>query len=63
MVERTTIKKKTGKQSKDVAYGITSRSKKKKISIARTMRNLCFNIRAIFDYLKMTRNSCAFTRV
>ena len=122
MVERTTIKKNTGKQSKDVAYGITSKnpkeaspeqvlkdnrghwsieshhyiidwnfqedlsrirtgygpenitrlrrfaisiikSKKKKDSIARTMRTLCFNTRAVFDYLKMTRNSCGFTRV
>ena len=110
MVERTTIKKKTGKQSKEIAYGITSKnpteaspkqvlkdnrghwsieshhyiidwnfqedlsrirtgygpenitrlrrfaisiikSKKKKDSIARTMRTLCFNTRAVFDYL------------
>jgi len=122
MVERTTIKKNTGNQSKDVAYGITSKSpeeasseqvlkdnrghwsieshhyiidwnfqedisrirtgygpenitrlrrfaisiiksKKRKISIARTMRTLSFNTRAVFDYLKMTRNSCGFTRV
>jgi len=122
MVERTTIKKKTGKQSKDVAYGITSKnqkeaspeqvlkdnrghwsieshhyiidwnfqedlsrirtgygpenitrlrrfaisiikSKKKKISIASTMRTLSFNIRTVLDYLKMTRNSCSFTMV
>ncbi len=122
MVERTTIKKKTGKQSKDVAYGITSKSpeeaspqhvlqdnrghwsieshhyiidwnfqedlsrirtgygpenitrlrrfaisilksKKKKISIARIMQTLSFNIRAVFDYIKMTRNSCGFTGV
>jgi predicted transposase YbfD/YdcC len=122
MIERTTINKKTDKQSKEVAYGITSKnekeaspeqvlkdnrghwsieshhyiidwnfqedlsrirtgygpenitrlrrfaisiikSKKKKISIARTMRNLCFNTRAVFDYLKMTRNSCGLTRV
>jgi len=122
MVERTTIKKKTGKQSKDVAYGITSKSqkeaspeqvlkdnrghwsieshhyiidwnfqedlsristgygpenitrlrrfaisiikrKKKKISIASTMRTLSFNPRAVFDYLKMTRNSCGFIMV
>jgi len=122
MVERTTIKKKTGKQSKDVAYGITSKnqkeaspeqvlkdnrghwsieshhyiidwnfqedlsrirtgygpenitrlrrfaisiikSKKKKISIASTMRTLSFNIRTVLDYLKMTRNSCGLTRV
>jgi predicted transposase YbfD/YdcC len=121
-VERTTIKKNTGKQSKDVAYGITSKSpieaspkqvlkdnrchwaieshhyiidwnfqedlsrirtgygpenitrlrrfaisiiksKKKKMSIARIMRTLCFNTRVVFDYLKMTRNSCNFTGV
>ena len=117
MVERITIKKKTGKQNKDTAYGITSKSpkeasakevlkdnrghwsieshhyiidwnfhedlsrirtgygpenitrlrrfaisiiksKKKKISIASTMRKLCFNTRTVFDYIKMTRNSC-----
>jgi len=122
MVERTTINKKTGKQSKDTAYGITSKkpeeaspkqvlkdnrghwsieshhyiidwnfqedlsrirtgygpenitrlrrfaisiikSKKKKLSIARTMRTLNRDIRAVFDYLKMTRNSGGFTRV
>ncbi len=122
MVERTTIKKNTDKQSKEVAYGITSKnpevaspkqvlkdnrghwcieshhyiidwnfqedlsrirtgygpenitrlrrfvisiikSKKKKVSIARIMRTLSFNTRAVFDYLKMTRNSCGFTRV
>ena len=28
MIERTTIKKKTGKQSKDIAYGITSKNSK-----------------------------------
>ena len=39
------------------------KSKKKKSSIARTMRALCFNTRAVFDYLKMTRNSCGLTRV
>ncbi len=122
MVERITIKKKTGKQSKDTAYGITSKSpeeaspeqvlkdnrghwsieshhyiidwnfqedlsrirtgygpenmtrlrrfaisiiknKKKKNSISSTMRKLCLNTRTVFDYLKMTRNSCGLTRV
>ncbi|MCP4946012.1 MAG: ISAs1 family transposase [Aestuariibacter sp.] len=117
MVERITINKKSGKQSQDVAYGITSKTphqagaaqvlrdnrehwsiengchyiidwnydedrsrirkgsgpenitrlrrfavsiiKSKGVrSVAQTMRNLTMNTRLVFDYLRMTRNSC-----
>jgi predicted transposase YbfD/YdcC len=117
MVERITIHKKSGKQSRDVAYGITSKMpnqasaahvlrdnrqhwsienschyiidwnydedrsrirkgygpenmtrlrrfavgviKSKGVrSVAQKMRELTMNTRMVFDYLKMTRNSC-----
>ena len=120
MVERITINKKSGKEFKDVAYGITSKTpalaspeqvlqdnrghwsienschyiidwnydedrsrirtgngpenitrlrrfavgiiKSKGVrSVAQKMRQLTQNIRAVFDYLKMTRNSCCFS--
>lgn len=119
MVERITINKKSGKQSRDIAYGITSKPpevataaqvlqdnrghwsienkchyiidwnydedrsrirtgygpenitrlrrfavgilKSKGVrSVAQKMRQLTQNTRAVFDYLKMTRNSCCF---
>lgn len=118
MIERKTINKKSGKQSKDVAYGITSKTpdlanagkvlqdnrghwsienkchyiidwnydedrsriskgygpenmtrlrrfaigiiKSKNVpNVAQKMRSLTHNIRIVFDYLKMTRNTCA----
>jgi len=117
-IERNTIEKKSGKQSHEVAYGITSRSqqqadprrvletnrghwcienschyildwnydedrsrirtghgpenvtrlrrfavgviKSKGVSnVAQKMRKLNKNIRSVFDYLRMTKNSCA----
>ena len=121
MIERTSINKKSGKESKEIAYGITSKTpdlaspvqvlqnnrghwsienschyiidwnydedrsrirtgygpenitrlrrfavsmiKSKGVrSVAQKMRQLLLNIRAVFDYLKMTRNSrCAST--
>lgn len=120
MIERTTINKKSGKESSEIAYGITSKTpdlataaqvlqdnrghwsienschyiidwnydedrcrirtgngpenitrlrrfavgiiKSKEIcSAAQKMRQLILNIRAVFDYLKMTRNSCCFS--
>ena len=119
VVERCSIDKKTGKESCDLAYGITSRPpeqadakqilsvnrghwsieschyiidwnfdedrsrirtghgpenvtrlrrfavsiiKSKKVeSVAQRMRDLNKNIRAVFDYLKMTKNSCQKT--
>jgi len=120
MVERITINKKSGKESKDVAYGVTSKTpdladaaqvlqdnrghwsienschyiidwnydedrsrirtgngpenitrlrrfavgiiKSKGVrSVAQKMRQLTQNTRAVFDYLKMTRNSCCFS--
>lgn len=120
MVERITINKKSGKESRDVAYGITSKPpglasaeqvlqdnrghwsienschyiidwnydedrsrirtgngpenitrlrrfavgiiKSKGVrSVAQKMRQLTQNTRAVFDYLKMTRNSCRFS--
>jgi len=120
MVERITINKKSGKQSRDIAYGITSKPsemataaqvlqdnrghwsienkchyiidwnydedrsrirtgygpenitrlrrfavgilKSKGVrSVAQKMRQLTQNTRAVFDYLKMTRNSCCFS--
>jgi len=120
MVERITINKKSGKQSRDIAYGITSKPpevataaqvlqdnrghwsienkchyiidwnydedrsrirtgygpenitrlrrfavgilKNKGVrSVAQKMRQLTQNTRAVFDYLKMTRNSCCFS--
>ena len=120
MVERITINKKSGKEYKDVAYGITSKTpalaspeqvlqdnrghwsienschyiidwnydedrsrirtgngpenitrlrrfavgiiKSKGVrSVAQKMRQLTQNTRAVFDYLKMTRNSCCFS--
>jgi predicted transposase YbfD/YdcC len=120
MVERITINKKSGKEHKDVAYGITSKTpvlaspeqvlqdnrghwsienschyiidwnydedrsrirtgngpenitrlrrfavgiiKSKGVrSVAQKMRQLTQNTRAVFDYLKMTRNSCCFS--
>jgi predicted transposase YbfD/YdcC len=121
MVERITINKKSGKQSRDIAYGITSKPpelataaqvlqdnrghwsienkchyiidwnydedrcriragygpenitrlrrfavgilKSKGVrSVAQKMRQLTQDTRAIFDYLKMTRNSCCFSK-
>ena len=35
---------------------------KGRTSVAQKMRGLNHNIRAVFDYLKMTRNSCAFAK-
>jgi predicted transposase YbfD/YdcC len=117
-IERESIEKKTGKYSKDVAYGITSRTpeqadaqrvletnrghwsienschyiidwnydedrsriskgygpenmtrfrrfaisiiKSKEVrSVAQKMRELMLNTRMVFDYLRMTKNSCA----
>ena len=117
MVQRITIYKKSGKQTQDIAYGITSKTpnqasaaqvlqdnrghwsienschyiidwnydedrsrirtghgpenmtrlrrfavsliKSKGVrSVAQKMRELNWNIRVVFDYLKMTRNSC-----
>jgi hypothetical protein len=116
VIERESIDKKTGKSSKDVAYGITSRTpeqadaervlrtnrlhwsieschniidwnydedrsristgygpenmtrfrrfsigiiKSKKVrSVAQKMRQLMRNTRLVFDYLRMTKNSC-----
>ena len=119
MVERITINKKSGKQSRDIAYGITSKPPEKASaaqvlqdnrghwsienkchyiidwnydedrsrirtgygpenitrlrrfavgilkskgvrSVAQKMRQLTQNTRAVFYYLKMTRNSCCF---
>jgi predicted transposase YbfD/YdcC len=118
VIERESINKKTGKHSKDIAYGITSRTteqadpervlnsnrlhwsienschhiidwnydedrsriskgygpenvtrfrrfavsiiKSKGVrSVAQKMRELTRNTRSVFDYLKMTKNSCA----
>jgi predicted transposase YbfD/YdcC len=120
MIERESVKKKTGKISRDIAYGITSRppeqaspqqllainrghwtienschyildwnfdedrsrirtgfgpeniSRLRRFtigliksrgvrSVAKKMRELTFNVRAVFDYLRMTSNSCAST--
>ena len=120
MIERTTINKKCGKESNEIAYGITSKTpdlasaeqvlqdnrghwcientchyiidwnydedrgrirtgngpenitrlrrfavgiiKSKKVrSVSQKMRQLLLNIRAVFDYLKMTQNSCCFS--
>jgi predicted transposase YbfD/YdcC len=120
MIERITINKKSGKDHRDVAYGITSKTpelasaaqvlqenrghwsienkchyiidwnydedrsririgngpenitrlrrfavgiiKSKGVrSVAQKMRELTQNTRAVFDYLKMTRNSCCFS--
>lgn len=120
MIERTTIHKKSGKESNEIAYGITSKTpelasasqvlqdnrghwsienschyvidwnydedrsrirtgngpenmtrlrrfavgiiKSKGVgSVAQKMRRLTQNTRAVFDYLKMTRNSCCFS--
>ncbi len=117
LVQRNTIHKKTGKQSQDIAYGVTSKPasqaspaqmlqdnhkhwsienschyiidwnhdedrsrickghgpenmtrlrrfavgliKSKGVrSVAQKMRELTLNTRLVFDYLKMTRNSC-----
>ena len=117
MIERTTINKKCGKESNEIAYGITSKTpdlasaeqvlqdnrghwcientchyiidwnydedrsrirtgngpenitrlrrfavgiiKSKKVrSVSQKMRQLLLNVRAVFDYLKMTQNSC-----
>lgn len=41
------------------ATGVIARAKGK-CSFAQKMRQLSFNPRAVFDYLKMTENSCAF---
>ena len=119
-VERITINKKSGKESREIAYGITSKTpvlasaaqvlqdnrghwsienschyiidwnydedrsrirtgngpenitrlrrfavgiiKSKGVrSVAQKMRQLTQNTRAVFDYLKMTRNSCCFS--
>jgi predicted transposase YbfD/YdcC len=116
MIERQSVRKKTGRVSREIAYGITSvptdkatpeqilrdnrghwrveschyiidwnydedrsqirtgfgpenmtrlrrfaigllKSKKKKETIPEMMKKLLFNPRAVFDYLKMTRNS------
>ena len=121
MIERITHHKKSGKVSRDVAYGITSKTpaqanpvevlrdnrehwsiengchyiidwnydedrsrirkgygpenisrlrrfavgiiKAKKVpSVAQKMRELTLNIRLVFDYLKMTRNTCVVPR-
>lgn len=120
MIERTTVNKKSGKISNEIAYGITSKTpeianaemvlkdnrghwsienschyiidwnynedrsrirtgngpenitrlrrfaigiiKSKKVgSVSQKMRQLLLNTRAVFDYLKMTRNSCRFS--
>ncbi len=120
MIERITINKKSGKETRDIAYGITSKTpdlagaaqvlqdnrghwsientchyiidwnydedrsrirtgngpenitrlrrfavgiikSKGGRSVAQKMRLLTQNTRAVFDYLKMTRNSCCFT--
>ncbi|HDH53462.1 MAG TPA: ISAs1 family transposase [Nitrospirae bacterium] len=120
MIERITINKKSGKESRDVAYGISSKTSKvasaaqalqdnrghwsienkchyiidwnydedrsrirtgygpenitrlrrfafgiiksKGVrSVARKMRQLTQNTRAVFDYLKLPRNSCCFS--
>lgn len=119
MVERISINKKSGKESTDIVYGVTSKTPelanakqvlqdnrchwsieachymidwnynedRGRIStgygpenitrlrrfaigiikskgarcVAQKMRQLNKNIRAVFDYLKMTRNSCAFS--
>lgn len=120
MIERTTTNKKSGKESNEIAYGITSKTSeltsasqvlqdnrghwsienschyiidwnydedrsrirtgngpenmtrlrrfavgiiksKGVISVAQKMRRLTKNTRAVFDYLKMTRNSCCFS--
>ncbi|MFQ5645200.1 MAG: ISAs1 family transposase [Thiogranum sp.] len=117
LVERITLNKKSGKESRDIAYGVTSKTvaqaspeqvlqdnrkhwsienschyiidwnydedrsrickghgpenmtrlrrfavgliKSKGVrSVAQKMRELTLNIRLVFDYLKMTRNSC-----
>ena len=121
MIERQSIEKKSGRQSHDVAYGITSRTpeeadakrllevnrghwsienschyaidwnydedrgririgngpenvtrlrrfavglikSKGARSVAEKMRELSWNVRAVLDYLKMTKNSCAAVR-
>ena len=117
LIERTTLEKKTGKRSQEIAFGLTSRSpqqanaqhllhinghwsiengchyildwnydedrcriraghgpenitrlrrfaigliKSKGVSsVAQKMRELAFNVRFVFDYLRMTKNSCA----
>ena len=120
VIERESINKKTGKHSKNIAYGITSRTpeeadaqrvlntnrlhwsienschhiidwnydedrsriskgygpenvtrfrrfavgiikSKGVLSVAQKMRELTRNTRLVFDYLRMTKNSCAFT--
>jgi len=120
LIERQSIEKKTGKQSRELAYGITSQTpqqanpqrllatnrshwcienschyildwvydedrsrirtghgpenitrlrrfaigviKSKGVrSVAQKMRQLARNVRLVFDYLCMTKNSCAFT--
>jgi predicted transposase YbfD/YdcC len=120
MIERTTTNKKSGKESNEIAYGITSKTpelasasqvlqdnrghwsienschyiidwnydedrsrirtgngpenmtrlrrfavgiikSKGVLSVAQKMRRLTHNTRAVFDYLKMTRNSCCFS--
>jgi len=120
MIERTTTNKKSGKESNEIAYGITSKTSeltsasqvlqdnrghwsienschyiidwnydedrsrirtgngpenmtrlrrfavgiiksKGVLSVAQKMRRLTKNTRAVFDYLKMTRNSCCFS--
>jgi predicted transposase YbfD/YdcC len=122
LIERESIDKKSGEQSKEIAYGITSRKpsqanaqqllainrghwtienschyildwnfdedrsririgygpenisrlrrfaigviKAKGVrSVAQKMRELTRNVRLVFDYLRMTRNSCAFARL
>lgn len=121
VVERITIHKKTGRQSREVAYGITSKGpdqataeqvlqdnrrhwsienschhiidwnfdedrsrirtgygpenitrfrrfavslikRKKPRSVAQKMRELSWNVRSVFDLLKMTQNSCPAVR-
>lgn len=40
---------------------LLTKTMKNRSSVAQKMQWLNHNIRAVFDYLKMTRNSCAFT--
>lgn len=41
------------------ASGLIIKGKKASTSVAQKMRQLSFNVRSVFDLLRMTKNSCA----
>ena len=44
------------------AVGILKHYQKRTESIAQMMHGLCFRTRTVFDYLRMTENSCTAAR-